>query len=41
MFLRRKIGGPELFNKIGIIPFYILFAMTVYKSVMVNTNVII
>lgn len=41
MFLRRKISGPEFFNKTGIIPFNTLFAMTVYKSVMVNTNVIV
>ena len=41
MFLRRKAGDPEFFNKTGIIPFNTSFAMTVYKSVMVNTNVII
>jgi len=41
VFLRRKIGDPEFFNKTGIIPFNTLFAMTMYRSVMVNTNVII
>jgi hypothetical protein len=41
VFLRRKIGGLEFLNKTGIIPFNTLFEMAVYKSVMVNTNIII
>jgi hypothetical protein len=41
VFLRKKIGGLEFFNKTGIMHFTILFEITVYKNIMVNTHIII